>query len=105
MYIDALKQFPNSEIILKTKRGEAVFQKSDIFSKVMWYSYVSDPSNLLAIPIDKVREIIEKNTKGEFPDKLEDYAKTREQKVDFENVVGQDDLKRFDRGEEFSITI
>jgi cell fate regulator YaaT (PSP1 superfamily) len=105
VYMDALKQFPNSDIILKTKKGEAIFQKSDIFSQLMWYSYVSDQSNLLAIPVDKVREIIESNSKGEFPEKLEDYAKTREQKVDFENAVGQDDLKRFDRGEEFSITI
>jgi len=95
-YKDALKQFPNSEIILKTRKGEALHQKTDIFRKLMWYSYVDDQSNQMALPVDKVIEIINKNKKGKFPEKLEDYAYSKEQKVDFENVVGQDDLTRFD---------
>ncbi len=105
VYIDALKHFPNSEIILKTRKGEAVHQKTDIFSQIMWYSYVVDPNNLMAIPVEKVREIIEQNTRGVFPEKLEDFAKIKEQKVDFENVVGQDDLRRFDSGNEISVVI
>ncbi|MBP6979242.1 MAG: hypothetical protein KBB71_13115 [Lentimicrobiaceae bacterium] len=105
VYIDALKHFPNSEIILKTKKGEAIHQKTDIFSQVMWYSYVADQNNVLAIPVDKVREIIEKNLQGIFPEKLEDFAMIKEQKVDFENVVGQDDVRRFDMGEEISVVI
>jgi len=95
-YLDALRAFPNSEIILKTRRGEALHQKTDIFRKIMWYSYIDDQTNQLAIPKDKVVEIIEMNKKGKHPERLEDYAQTKEQKVDFENVVGQDDLTRFD---------
>jgi cell fate regulator YaaT (PSP1 superfamily) len=96
-YLDALKEFPNNEIILKTKRGEALHQKTDIFKKVMWYSYIDDQANVLAIPIEKVREIIHRNNKGDYPDKLEDFSDIKERKVvDFENVVGQDDLTRFD---------
>ncbi|MCX6234668.1 MAG: regulatory iron-sulfur-containing complex subunit RicT [Bacteroidetes bacterium] len=96
-YLDALKEFPNNEIILKTQKGEAIHQKTDIFRKVMWYSYVNDQANVLAIPVDKVREIIERNAKGNFPEKLENFSDLKEQKaVDFENVVGQDDLRRFD---------
>ncbi len=105
VYVDALKQFPNSEIILKTKKGEAIHQKTDIFNQIMWYSYVADQNNVLAIPVDKVREIIDRNTQGHFPDKLEDFAKIKEQKVDFENAVGQDDVRRFDSGEEISVVI
>jgi len=105
VYLDALKHFPNNEIILKTKKGEAVHQKTDIFNQIMWYSYVADPNNLLAIPVEKVSEIIEQNSRGNYPDKLEDFAKIKEQKVDFENVVGQDDLRRFDRGDEISVVI
>jgi len=48
-------------------------------------------------PIDKVAEIISKNAKGILPDKLEDFAMTKEQKTEFENGVGQDDLNRFDK--------
>jgi cell fate regulator YaaT (PSP1 superfamily) len=96
-YLDALKEFPNNEIILKTKKGEAIHQKTDIFKKVMWYSYIDDLTNVLAIPVDKVREIIERNAKADYPEKLEDFSNIKEHKVvDFENVVGQDDLNRFD---------
>ncbi|HNS17121.1 MAG TPA: regulatory iron-sulfur-containing complex subunit RicT [Bacteroidales bacterium] len=105
VYVDALKQFPNNEIILKTTKGEAIHQKTDVFSQIMWYSYVADQNNVLAIPVDKVREIIENNMKGLYPDKLEDFAKIKERKVDFENAVGQDDLRRFDAGEEISVVI
>jgi cell fate regulator YaaT (PSP1 superfamily) len=96
VYIDALKEFPNSEIILKTKKGEAIHHKTDIFKKIMWYAYINDESNLMAIPVKKIFEIIKDNGNGKFPEKLEDFAFSREQKIDFENVVGQDDLTRFD---------
>ena len=95
-YIDALKDFPNAEIILKTKKGEANCQKTDIFKKVMWFSYVHNPSNFMAIPLDNVFRIIEDNKNNIFPEKLEDFAYVAEPKTDFENVVGQDDLTRFD---------
>jgi len=53
-------------------------------------------SGSLTIPIDKVFDIIEQNKKGNQPEKLEDYAYSREQKIDFGQVVGQDNLDRFD---------
>lgn len=96
-YLDAIKQFPSSEIVLKTKKGVASHQKTDIFSKLMWYSYIDDASVLHVLPVKKVREIIEMNKKGKFPEKLENYAFVQEKKTDFENVVGQDDLTRFDK--------
>jgi cell fate regulator YaaT (PSP1 superfamily) len=95
-YVDALKDFPNTEMVLKTKKGEAVCQKTDIFSKLMWFSYVNNPSNFLAIPVDKVIAIYEDNKKNIYPEALEEFAQTAEPKTDFENVVGQDDLTRFD---------
>ena len=95
-YVDALKDFPNPEIVLKTKAGEAICQKTDIFKKLMWFSYVQNPSNFMAIPVDKVFKIYEDNKKNVFPEKLEDFAFVSEPKTTFENVVGQDDLHRFD---------
>ncbi|MCK5840507.1 MAG: hypothetical protein KAG99_11700 [Bacteroidales bacterium] len=96
IYLDALQNFPDRNIVLKTKKGKAMHQKSDVFQNIMWYSYADDQANLLAIPIDKVFDIIEQNKKGNQPEKLEDYAYSREQKIDFEQVVGQDNLDRFD---------
>ncbi len=95
-YLDAIKGFPNTEIVLKTKKGEAVHQKSDIFGKLMWYSYVNDPANLLALPLESVNQIIDDNRNGRFPENLEDFARTFEEKREYDNLVGQDDLTRFD---------
>lgn len=95
-YLDALSHFPDNQVVLRTRKGEAFYQKSDVFNGLMWYSYFNDTSSLLAIPIDKVQKIIDDNKKGKMPDKLEEFAKTKEQKVDFGSVVGQDDLTRFD---------
>ena len=78
-YVDALKSFPDSHINLKTKKGEAFYQKSDVFKGLMWYSYVFDRSNMMAIPAEKVKEIIAMNEKGKWPEQLEDYAFIKEQ--------------------------
>jgi cell fate regulator YaaT (PSP1 superfamily) len=95
-YLDAIKNLPNPEIRLKTKRGEAVHQKTDIFRRLMWYSYLNDMNNLLAIPVENVILIQEDNKKGNMPEKLEDYCQITEKKSEFESGAGQDDLTRFD---------
>ena len=79
-YIETLKSFPDNHINLKTKKGEAFYQKSDIFKGLMWYSYVFDKGNMLAIPAEKVKEIIDMNNKGKFPEQLEDYAFSKERR-------------------------
>lgn len=45
----------------------------------MWYSYTFDKNNMMAIPADKVKEIIEDNNNGIFPEQLEDFAFSKEQ--------------------------
>jgi cell fate regulator YaaT (PSP1 superfamily) len=95
-YVDAIKGMPNTELRLKTKKGEAVHQKTDIFQKILWYSYVSDLGNLIAIPADQVNIILEENKKGVLPEKLEDFSKVIEKKTAFESGAVQDDLTRFD---------
>ncbi|MEA3479693.1 MAG: regulatory iron-sulfur-containing complex subunit RicT [Bacteroidota bacterium] len=95
-YLDAMNSFPDPRIVLKTKKGEAIHHKTDIFSKIMWYSYADDKSNIHALPVDQVKEIIEENNKGKSPDKLEDFTNVKERKVDFENSLNHEDLKRFD---------
>ncbi len=95
-YVDATKGFPNTDLILKTKKGEATHQKTDIFQKLMWYTYISDPSNLLAIPVDKVILILDENKKGNLPECLEDYSHIKEAKTEFDSSLSQDELTRFD---------
>jgi len=95
-YVDALKDFPNTETLLKTKKGDASHQKTDIFQKLMWYSYLSDPFNLMAIPVAHIKHILDENKKGILPEKLEEYAQTVEKKSEVGNGIGLDDLTRFD---------
>ncbi len=78
-YIDTLKDFPSSSVPLKTKKGKAYFIKKEVFRKVMWYAYVGEVNNMMAIPIDKVKFIVEENNKGKLPDDLEKFAETQTQ--------------------------
>ena len=79
-YVDALKAFPDTHIVLRTKKGDASYNKTDVFKGLMWYSYVFDRNNMMAIPAEKVKEIISMNNKGKMPEQLEDYAFIKEQR-------------------------
>lgn len=69
-YIDALRDIPTIDIPLKTKKGEATLQKTDIFKKVMWFGFERD-SNWYSVPIENVLKIIDLNKKGVIPESLE----------------------------------
>ena len=99
VYLEALKDFPPSDSKLLTKKGLAFCQKADIFKETLWFSYKDEPANWHALTKDQVLEILELNKKNQKIDSLEDYAadNVSEEKMAFENVVGQDSLTRFDR--------
>jgi len=97
-YLDALKAFPKNDTKLYTEKGNAVCQKTDIFKGLMWYAYEGEWMNWHVITTDQAREIIDKNKKKEKVASLEEYAAEHieDTKNEFENVVGQDSLTRFD---------
>ena len=97
-YLDALKDFPSSDQVLKTEKGIAFFQKMDIFKGVVWYSYRDEPMNWIPIPVTCVNEILEINNDRKKATSLEDYTLevVETKTVEFHKVVGQDDLNRFD---------
>ncbi len=97
-YLDALKDFPKQDTVLKTEKGTAVFIKMDIFKKLLWYTYKEDRSKWFKLTLDQVSEIIDLNKNNEKSASLEEYESDIEEEVtiDFENVVGQDSLTRFD---------
>jgi cell fate regulator YaaT (PSP1 superfamily) len=99
IYLEALKDFPSQESKLYTQKGMAFCQKTDIFRKTMWFSYKDEPANWHALTTDQVLEILEKNRTKEEVVSLEQYAvdNLNEDKMVFENTVGQDSLTRFDR--------
>jgi cell fate regulator YaaT (PSP1 superfamily) len=97
-YMDALKGIPDNVNVLKTEKGDARLQKTDIFKKLMWFSYPMEDT-WIPLEIDRVKEIQEMNKQGVFPEDLGESKEVESQPVkvlDYENVVGQDSLTRLD---------
>ncbi len=100
-YMDALQDFPEvNNVKLETEKGRAFHQKTDIFRRTMFFSYTHEPDNFIPLPVDRVKEIMEMNKNSVKPeDLLIKVVSTRiiEKNPDYENVVGQDSLTRFDK--------
>ncbi len=97
-YLEALKAFPKTDIKLQTEKGVAVCQKVDIFKGHLWYAYEGEWANWHKITTTQANEIIALNKNNETVISLEEYATdlVENTKNEFENVVGQDSLTRFD---------
>ena len=99
IYIEAQKGFPDSEIQLETNDGTIYHKKTDIFKRIMWYSFDKKSSlNQFPVSVDRVFMIIEENKKGNKPELIISQI-GREMKAEhgFQNVVGQESLTRFDK--------
>lgn len=100
-YMDALKDIPNNIDRIETQKGVAYLQKTDIFKKMMWFSFPG-AENWIATPVQQVKELVEMNKQGIKPEAISsviDTEEIREEKIvnyDYENVVGQDSLTRLD---------
>ncbi|MBQ9591855.1 MAG: hypothetical protein IJR32_03335 [Paludibacteraceae bacterium] len=100
VYADAQKDFPAKNIELETVDGTWHFFKQDVFARLLTYSSSRQMgANLVTITVERAKEVIEMNRRGEKPDKLGDEREQKKEtpKIDYQNVVGQDDLTRFDR--------
>jgi cell fate regulator YaaT (PSP1 superfamily) len=100
-YLDALKEFPQLDNKrLATEKGYAFHQKTDIFKRIIWWSYTSEPDVFIPLSIARTKEILQLNAEEKKPaDLLEakHFKDLAEAKIpDYENVVGQDSLTRFD---------
>lgn len=95
-YMDALKGFPQHAEALELAQGKASLQKKDIFKNLMWYSFYGS-NKQYPVTIERVKEIIELNSKGIKPDELGEVEIQVSQKgnatkvveMSFVNDVGQ----------------
>jgi hypothetical protein len=99
-YMDALKDIPDNVERLETLTGTVRHQKTDIFKKLMWFSYPND-ENWIALDIARVKEVQKLNREGIKPEFLKEELPEEDKPVvakvfDYENVVGQDSLTRLD---------
>lgn len=100
MYLDTIKEFPRSDVRLKTEKGIAFHIKTDVFKRQMWYANEGE-MGLIALSPEKVKEVIKLNKDGKTPKDLKDFSYQKEAVVktdepSYENVVGQDSLNRFE---------
>ena len=100
-YKEAVAKFPPPSTKLLTRKGKAGHFKTDIFGGKMWFQYFDElGASPVPIEVDDVLNIIKMNERGERPDDLTGFAVKVEAAPEdalFGDVVGQDDLKRFDR--------
>lgn len=95
-YKDAVSQFP-PKINLQTQDGLARYMKIDVYKKLIWYSVKSDNHEFItSVSTTRVFEIIEMNKKGEKPENLKEELFTKGVNTDYNDVVGQESITRFD---------
>jgi len=98
-YVEAQKDIPSREIHLETKDATFYHFKTDVFKKEMQYSSAPNmAANIVTLPVERVKEIMAINKQGTKVDALQgDKSQKAEKLTDYENVVGQDSLTRFDK--------
>lgn len=97
-YIEAIKEFPDKSIHLETENETYYFFKLDAFARKMTYSTAPNaPQNLVEISLDRAKEVIAMNEKGQKPESLSDNSsKNQVPAIDFTVSVGEGSLTRFD---------
>lgn len=97
-YVEAQNAFPRKDIPLHTMDGTYYLQKIDVFGQLMIYSSNPDfPANMVSISTQRAAEVMQMNKTGQKPVKLAlDASAPLTPILGFENVVGDDDITRFD---------
>ncbi len=101
-YMEAIKDIPDSSTKLQTMKGPASHRKTDILKRIMWFGYDEVEAGMgsdhwVALPVDRVKEVIEMNKSGQKPPdlmSLAEFDEEEEKPVDYADVVGQDSLTR-----------
>ena len=93
-YLDALKDFPKKDIKIKTTKGIAILQKTDIFKKIVWYSYKNNFMDWHEIDLKSLDKMIEINKSGKEVSSLEDFSIHKEE---VKKLISEDSITRFDK--------
>lgn len=98
-YMDAQQDFPEISIPLEILEGTAYHQKTDIFRRIMWYSFSKDEAiNPIPVDVERVKEIQELNKNGIKAKNLTEATINPDIKKepDFQSPVGTDSITRFE---------
>jgi cell fate regulator YaaT (PSP1 superfamily) len=96
-YIEAGKRLPGKEIILQTQDADYHLFKSDILAGMVTYSTDKNiAANLETITVERAKQIIEMNRRGEKPVSLQDNGKKPVETKEHIDLAGGD-ISRFDK--------
>ncbi|HOZ29797.1 MAG TPA: regulatory iron-sulfur-containing complex subunit RicT [Bacteroidales bacterium] len=98
LYLEARQNFPEDVTVIITKQGEATHIKNDVFRSLMYYEIkINDCPVIRGLSTEKVKEIIELNKKGIYPDNIFENEKTGGRaNISFKEELNSDSLTRFD---------
>jgi cell fate regulator YaaT (PSP1 superfamily) len=96
-YLDAREDFPGELLELETTAGIAFHHKTDVLKKEIWYSFDKEaPVNLTPVPLERVKEVIMLNKKGQKVDKLIEDSIVSDNFYSGGNGEEADRIDRFD---------
>ena len=92
-YIDALEDFPDRAEKMRTAAGLAILIKTDVFKRLMYYTYAENRGKLFILHVDQVWDALDMIKRGEMPGSLEDILamapppdEVEDDEPDFESV-------------------
>jgi cell fate regulator YaaT (PSP1 superfamily) len=96
-YVEAQRSFPPREIPLEALDCTAWFQKMEVHKGIYWYSTDQHSSaNLIALPVERVREIQALNKKGKKVERLKLTEESWEITPVSHDLLKNNSLTRFD---------
>lgn len=99
-YVDAQRAFPPRETPLELSDSTMYFQKMEVHKNIYWYTAdPHSPTNLVPVPVERVREIQVLNRRGLKPDKLLVAGDSLELVPQSHDLLKNNSLTRFDAPE------
>lgn len=102
-YLEVLQEFPKNVNSIKTKKGNAILIKTDIFKRIMYFAYRTEfgISEIHQLSIEQVKELNAQNKKGILPQDLKDVTQPdnyieEEEEIGFVDGAGSLELKQLE---------
>jgi len=102
-YLEVLQEFPKNVNNIKTKKGNAILIKTDIFKRIMYFAYRTEfgISEMHQLSVDQVKELNAQNKKGILPEDLKDVTQPnnyieQEEEIGFVDGAGSLELKQLE---------
>jgi len=96
-YVEAQKSFPPRELPLEISDTTIWFHKMEVHKGIFWYATDQrSASNLIALPVERVKEIQSLNKKGIKPEKANQINEPAEKASDASDLLKDNSLTRFD---------